>query len=95
MKKEEIKKLANLCMFDFDDDEIEYVSKNFNTLQQQILVLNEIDTENVEPMVYPFEQPVSYLRDDQSSREISKEEVLQNAMKKNDDFIKVAIKVVK
>lgn len=95
MKKEEIKKLANQCMFDFNDDEIEYVNASFDTLKKQILVLNEIDTEQVEPMIYPFEQPVFYLREDKESREVSKEEVLQNAMQKNEDFIKVATKVVK
>ncbi len=95
MKKEEIQKLASQCMFEFNDDEIEYVNASFDTLKKQNLVLNEIDTAGIEPMIYPFEQPVFYLRDDKKSREISKEEVLKNATQKNEDFIKVTTKVVK
>lgn len=95
MKKEEIQKLAKLCMFSFHDDEIEYVQQNFETLNQQIRVLHEIDTEEVSPMIYPFEAPVTYLRDESIIHLQSKEDILKNVPYKDETFVKVKTKVVK
>lgn len=95
MTKDEIQKLAKNCMFSFYDDEIEYVNKSFDILKQQIELLNQIDTSTTTEMVYPFEESVSYLRVDDSTYELSLEDVLKNAGQKEGNFIKVATKVVK
>ncbi len=95
MDKTTILKLAKQCMFSFSDDEIAYVEKNFEILNQQIAILDEIDTTNIDEMVFPFEQPRAYLREDVVDNVKSKQQILKNAMQKDDDFIKLNLKVVK
>lgn len=79
--KEYFKKLANQIMFDLSDEEVSELQEEFKTLTKQMELLDEIDTEGVEPMVYPFEEATSYLRDDAVSKQIVQEEALANAPK--------------
>ncbi|NBK97396.1 MAG: Asp-tRNA(Asn)/Glu-tRNA(Gln) amidotransferase subunit GatC [Erysipelotrichia bacterium] len=92
--KEYFKKLANQIMFDLSDEEVSELQEDFKTLTKQMELLDKIDTEGVEPMVYPFEDATSYLREDVVSNQISQEEALLNAPKKQNGQI-VVPKVVK
>ena len=44
--------------------------------------MDAVNTDGVEPMVYPFEEETSFLRDDQVSNVITQEEALSNVEKK-------------
>lgn len=92
--KEYFKKLANQIMFDLSDEEVSELQEDFKTLTKQMELLNDINTEGVEPMVYPFEDATSYMRDDVVTNQITQEEALLNAPKKQDGQI-VVPKVVK
>ncbi len=92
--KEYFKKLANQIMFDLSDEEVSELQEDFKTLTKQMELLNCISTENVEPMVYPFEEETHFLREDVVSNQITQEEVLRNAPKVADGQI-VVPKVVK
>ena len=92
--KEYFKKLANQIMFDLSDEEVSELQEDFKTLTKQMELLDKIDTENVEPMVYPFEEATSYMREDVVTNQITQEEALLNAPKKQDGQI-VVPKVVK
>ena len=72
---EYFKKLAHDIMFDVSDDEV----VEFKELLSQIDVLNEIDTEGVEEMIYPFEAETKFLREDVVANVISQEDALSNA----------------
>lgn len=76
------KSLAHQLMFDLSDAEAEDIVQEFNTLNSQLELLDAIDTEGVEPMVYPFEDETSFLREDEVSHVISQEEALANVDKK-------------
>lgn len=76
--KEYFKKLAHDIMFDINDDEAGELQEEFKLLLEQIDVLNEIDTEGVEEMIYPFEAETSFLREDQVTCTVSQEEALSN-----------------
>lgn len=52
---EYFKKLAHDIMFDLKDDEVSELQDEFKVLLQQIELLDGIDTEGVEEMIYPFE----------------------------------------
>lgn len=91
---EYFKKLANQIMFDLSDGEIAELQEDFKTLLKQMELLEKIDTENVQEMVYPFEEETNYLRDDVVSNQITQEEALLNAPKTQDGQI-VVPKVVK
>ncbi|MEG0274544.1 MAG: Asp-tRNA(Asn)/Glu-tRNA(Gln) amidotransferase subunit GatC [Longicatena sp.] len=75
---EYFKKLANGIMFDINDQEAEELKEEFKVLLDQIDVLNEIPTDGVEEMVYPFELETSFLRSDEVDRVISQEDALAN-----------------
>lgn len=81
MKKEDIKVLANNLMFDLNDEEVEDISKEFDKLDKMLAFFDEIDTNNVEEMVYPFEDETSFLREDEVSNVLSQDDALKNAAK--------------
>lgn len=88
------RKLANQLMFDLSDEEVVELDKEFETLLKQIDLLETVDTEGVEPMVYPFETPTSFLREDTVDHIISQEDALKNVKKARAGHILVP-KVVK
>ncbi|MEF2783654.1 Asp-tRNA(Asn)/Glu-tRNA(Gln) amidotransferase subunit GatC [Erysipelotrichaceae bacterium HCN-30851] len=76
---EYFKKLAHDIMFDLSDEEVSQLQDEFKELLQQISLLEEINTDGVEEMIYPFEASTSYLREDKVDHVISQEEALSNA----------------
>ena len=92
--KLDYRKLANQLMFDLSDEEIVELDKEFDTLLKQIELLDTIDTEGVEPMVYPFEMPTVYLREDEVDHVLDQSDVLKNVKKERAGHILVP-KVVK
>lgn len=75
---EYFKKLANDIRFDLNEQEISELKEEFKVLMEQIDVLDEIDTEGVEEMIYPFEAETAFLREDTVDRVITQEEALSN-----------------
>ncbi len=75
------KNLAKRLMFEITDTEADEIVDEFNTLCRQLELLEAVDTKDVEPMVYPFEAPTAYLRDDEDVHTISQEDALLNAGK--------------
>ena len=70
--------LAKDLRFELNDKEIEGIKKRFKRLENQIELFEQFDTDNVEPMVYPFETPTTYLREDEVDEVLSQAEVLSN-----------------
>lgn len=75
---EYFRKLANDLRFDLNDQEIESLKKDFVEVEKQVTLFESIDTDNIEPMVYPFETPTTYLREDVVNEVLSQEEALAN-----------------
>lgn len=75
---EYFKKLAHDIMFDINDQECEEVKEEFKEFLKQLEVLNEIDTDGVEEMVYPFEVATTFLREDEVVNVISQDDALSN-----------------
>lgn len=75
---EYFKKLAHDIMFDLSDEEACELQEEFKELLEQIEVLDKIDTENVEEMIYPFEAETVFLREDKVENVISQEAALNN-----------------
>lgn len=92
--KEMLKKLANQVMFDLSDQECEELQEEFVTYLQQLDLLNKIDTENVEEMIYPFEQATSFIRDDEHTYTISQADAMKNVHQSSENYV-VVPKVVK
>ena len=75
---EYFKKLAHDIMFDLNDEEVSELQEEFKVLLQQIELLDGIDTEGVEEMIYPFEAETTFLREDSVDNVISQEAALLN-----------------
>ena len=88
------KKLAHQLMFDLSDDEAKDIMNEFETLTEQLKLLEKIDTANVEEMVYPFEDETSFLREDVVSNVISQQDSLANVKNSTEGHF-VVPKVVK
>lgn len=71
-------KLANDLKFDLSDEEIEELKKDFVAVEEQVSLFEKVDTEGVELMVYPFEAPTTFLREDVVSDVLTQEEALTN-----------------
>lgn len=76
------KKLAKQLMFELSDEEANDIVNEFDVLNSQMELLNAIDTDGVEPMVYPFEDETVYLRKDEVNHTLSQEDALANVDKK-------------
>lgn len=91
---EYFKKLANQLMFDVNEKEIEELKNEFETLENQLSLFNAIDTEQVEPMIFPFEGETTYMRMDIDDHMVTQEEALLNARETVNGMVLVP-KVVK
>ena len=81
MEKEEIKKLANNLMFSVSDKEAGDIADEFDLLEKMLSFFEEIDTDGVEEMIYPFESETSFFREDEVTNVLSQKDALSNAAK--------------
>ena len=92
--REYFQKLANQLMFNLSDEEADELVKEFGTLEKQFAIMEEIDTDGVEEMIYPFEEPTTYIRKDEPDHVISQDDAMRNVTKKLEGHF-VLPKVVK
>ena len=87
------KDLANQLRFSLSDAEAQDIKNEFDVLIDQMDLLNKIDTEGVEPMVYPFVEETKFMREDVADQVLPVQEVVKNAPKTKNGFF-VTQKVV-
>ena len=83
-----IDKLATLSRLEFNAQEKEKVVSDLNKMLDFVSKLNELDTTNVEPLIYMNDEK-NVLRNDEVRQEISQKVALQQAPKKDSDYFKV------
>jgi len=83
-----VDKVAGLAKLEFVGEEKEAIKKDMERILTFMDLLNEVDTEGVEPLKYVTEGTQN-LRADQSSISITKAEALENAPSKDSDYFKV------
>ena len=83
-----ISELAILAKLNFDEESSKDMQEDLNKIIGFVDKLSEIDTENVEPLIYMSDE-VNVLRKDDTIKNISQEEALKNAPKKDSDYILV------
>lgn len=76
---EYFRKLASDLKFDLTDEEIEALKKDFEAVERQVELFSQIDTDGVEPMIWPFETPTVFLREDVECDTLDQKEALANA----------------
>ena len=78
--------LARLAKLNFDEESAKDMQKDLNKIIGFVDKLSEIDTKNIEPLIYMSDE-VNVLRKDDTIENISQEEALKNAPKKDSDYI--------
>ena len=86
--RKEVEHIAQLARLRFKDEELENFTSQLNEILNYVDKLNELDTENVEPLSHPVEE-FNKLRDDELKPSIEREEALKNAPDRTDEFFKV------
>lgn len=83
-----INKLSKLAKLKFDDHAKEKIKNDLDKIIKFIDKLEEVNTDNVDPLIYLSEE-VNNFRDDTVKDEVSQAEALKNAPKKDSDYFKV------
>lgn len=80
-----VHKVADLARIEIKDNEVDALTVEMNKILTFMEKLNELDTENVKPLVYMNERS-NVWREDIAKNEISTEEGLKNSAVHNDNF---------
>ena len=81
-----VNKMAELAKLEFTDEAAEAMIKDLSRIITFVEKLNEMDTNNVEPLIYMHNES-NVLRKDEVKQEITQKEALKNAPKKDSDYI--------
>lgn len=88
INNETVDKLAHLAKLEFSAEEKENIKKDLSRILTWIDKLNELDTDQVEPLIY-MSSEVNVLRKDEMLNSVTHEEALLNAPKKDSDYYRV------
>jgi len=80
--------ISRLCMLSFEGDKKEMIRKDLENMLTFMEKLNEVDTDNVEPLIFMTEE-INVLREDVPFQTITHEEALRNAPKKDSDYFRI------
>jgi aspartyl-tRNA(Asn)/glutamyl-tRNA(Gln) amidotransferase subunit C len=84
----DVEYIADLARLKFSQEELEYFTKQLNQILEYMDKLNELDTDNVEPLSHPVEG-TNVFREDKVDESISRGEALKNAPDSDNVFFKV------
>ena len=83
-----IKHISKLSRISVDDEKAKKLAVDMNSIFDFIEKLNELDTDNVEPLTYVAETTLKLRVDEVKSGNI-REQVLKNSPDENEDFFVV------
>lgn len=85
-------KLAKLSRLEFTDDELQQFSKEFDSILQQVSLINTVDVSNIE-LKEDEQIDIIKLRQDTVCDTFTQEQVIQNAPEKKDGAFLVPLTV--
>ena len=88
LDNELIGRMAELSRLEFNEKEKVTIQKDLEKILSFMEKLNELDTENVEPLIYVSDSH-NVVREDIVKDTLDKRDVLKNAPMKDSDYIKV------
>jgi aspartyl-tRNA(Asn)/glutamyl-tRNA(Gln) amidotransferase subunit C len=88
-----VEHLAHLSRLELDETSREKMKFDFKKILDFVTKLEEVDTAGVDPLVY-MSKETNVLREDEVKGMVSQKEALQNAPKKDTDYIRIP-KVIK
>ena len=82
-----VDEIAHLARLEFDEKAKEEIIGDMNRMLSFIDKLSELDTANVEPLIYMTDE-VNVMRDDEPIVSIAQADALKNAPKRDSDYYK-------
>ena len=86
--KELVDKIAHLARLEFQDEQKIKIEEDLNRILSFMESLNEVDTSNIAPLIYLSDEK-NVFRKDEIKQDISHEDALKNAPKKDSDYFRV------
>ncbi|HEX9253075.1 MAG TPA: Asp-tRNA(Asn)/Glu-tRNA(Gln) amidotransferase subunit GatC [Ignavibacteriaceae bacterium] len=86
--KNDVEKIVELARLKFSEEELQNFTPQMNEILSYMNKLNELNTENVEPLSHPVEQ-TNVFREDEMRPSIPTEAALKNAPAKDERHFKV------
>ena len=80
--------ICSLSRLDFDDDSKEKMKFDFEKMLDFVAKLEEVDTDNVEPLSY-MSSELNVLREDKVRQVLTQEQALKNAPVNDTDYIRI------
>ncbi len=84
-----VDKLAEITMLEFSGKEREKIKADLERITSFMDILNEVDTEGVEPLIYVNEDETNVPREDVPVQTLTREEAFSNAPLHDSDYFKV------
>ncbi|MEJ7693519.1 Asp-tRNA(Asn)/Glu-tRNA(Gln) amidotransferase subunit GatC [Daejeonella sp.] len=84
-----IDKVAHLARLEVKEEDKQGLLNDMNNILTFMDKLNEVNTDNVEPLIYMNDE-VNVVREDEVIQVISREDALQNAPKHDGKYFRVA-----
>ena len=88
VSKEEVQYVAGLAKLHLNEDEVEILSRDMNSILSYMERLNELDTSDVEPLEHVITLGTHY-RKDEARDALDHEEALKNAPDTDSDYFRV------
>jgi aspartyl-tRNA(Asn)/glutamyl-tRNA(Gln) amidotransferase subunit C len=83
-----VDKIASLSKLEFNGDEKKAIKKDMDKMLEFIGKLEELDTDNVEPLIHMTDE-VNVLRADEPTHDTTQKEALKNAPSKDSTYFKI------
>lgn len=88
LTRQDVEKVALLARLKFAEAELEKITKHMVQIVQYVDKLSELNTEDVEPMAHALDIQ-NALAEDESRPSLSRNEVLKNAPKHDEEYFLV------
>ena len=88
IQKETVQHIAHLARLKFEGEEVKSIQEDLNNMIAFMDKLSELNTDNVEPLVFMSEE-VNVLREDVSEDTLTVHDALKNAPKKDSDYFRI------
>lgn len=86
--EELIDHIAHLSRLEFQGEDKVAIQKDMERMIEFVYKLSEVDTANVEPLIFMSEE-INRVREDEPKVTVSHEEALRNAPKKDSDYFRI------
>lgn len=83
-----VKETAHLARLEFEPEEEAKMIVSMNRMIGFVEKLSELNTENIEPLIYMTDE-TNHMREDEVKAPLSQKEVLSNSPKHDSDYFKV------